>query len=41
MDTEHQGGYDDDGDGLKDDDVDDDDNDGNDGNGIVSIEYGD
>lgn len=36
MDTEHQGGYDDD--GLKDDDVDDDDNDGNE---IVSIEYGD
>jgi hypothetical protein len=38
VDTEHQGGYDDDGDGLKDDDVDDDDNDGNE---IVSIEYGD
>jgi hypothetical protein len=37
VDTEHQGGYDDDGDGLKDD-VDDDDNDGNE---IVSIEYGD
>jgi len=37
VDTEHQGGYDDDGDGLKDDDDDDD----NDGNEIVSIEYGD
>jgi hypothetical protein len=45
VDTEHQGGYDDNGDGVKgnnnNDDDDDDGDDDYDGNEIVSIEYGD